>query len=127
MTLDHNPDSLHLGFFGLGCVGQGLHDVLERTPGLRAEVVRICVKDRAKERKVSRDLITFDPADVLDDDRINVVVELIDDHEAAYLYVTEAMRKGKSVITANKRMVANNLAALIALQRETGVSFLYEA
>jgi len=127
MTLDHNPDSLHLGFFGLGCVGQGLHDVLERTPGLRAEVVRICVKDRSKPRKVANDLITFDAADVLDDDRINVVVELIDDHEAAYRYVTEAMRKGKSVITANKRMVANNLAALIALQRETGMSFLYEA
>lgn len=127
MTIEKGTTSLRLGLFGFGVVGQGLYDVLERTPGLRAEIIRICVKDPKKTRKVDPSLITFSPADVLDDPRINTVVELIDDHEAAYRFVTEALRKGKAVITANKRMLANNLAELIALQRETGSPLLYEA
>lgn len=127
MTLEKRSPSLRLGLFGFGVVGQGLHDVLERTPGLSAEVVRVCVKDRNKKRRLQPELITFDADDILNDERINVVVELIDDHEAAYRYVTAALRKGKAVITANKRMVANNLEALIALQKETGRPLLYEA
>lgn len=127
MTIEKRSPSLRLGLFGLGVVGQGLHDVLERTPGLSAEVVRVCVKDRRKERRLPSELITYEADDILNDDRINVVVELIDDHEAAYRYVTAALRKGKAVITANKRMVANHLAELIALQKETGSPLLYEA
>lgn len=127
MTIEKRSPSLRLGLFGLGVVGQGLHDVLERTPGLSAEVVRVCVKDRIKERRLPAELITFEADDILNDERINVVVELIDDHEAAYRYVTAALRKGKAVITANKRMVANHLAELIALQKETGSPLLYEA
>lgn len=90
-------------------------------------MVRVCVKDKTKARKLPAELITYDPDDILNDERINVVVELIDDHEAAYRYVTAALKKGKAVITANKRMVANNLEALIALQKETGRPVLYEA
>lgn len=127
MTLEQRSPSLRLGLYGFGVVGQGLYDVLQRTPGLSAEVVRICVKDRGKRRELPAGLITYEAEDILNDERINVVVELIDDHEAAYRYVSEALRKGKAVITANKRMVANNLDGLIALQKETGSPLLYEA
>ncbi|MFT3885807.1 MAG: homoserine dehydrogenase [Flavobacteriales bacterium] len=127
MTIEKRSPTLRLGLFGLGVVGQGLYDVLERTPGLSAEVVRVCVKDLSKPRALPASLITYEAEDILNDDRINVVVELIDDHEAAFRYVSEALRKGKAVVTANKRMVANNLEALIALQRRTGRPLLYEA
>ena len=41
---------LTIGLFGFGCVGNGLHEVLQKTPGLRANIKRICVKDRNKKR-----------------------------------------------------------------------------
>lgn len=119
--------TLQLGLFGFGVVGQGLYHVLNHNPGLRAEVRRICVKNRDKVRPLAPELFTFDPSDVLDDPEVQVVVELIDDAEAAYQLVTAAMRKGKHVVTANKKMLALNMPALLALQQETGVHLLYEA
>jgi homoserine dehydrogenase len=54
-------------------------------------------------------------------------VELIDDAEAAYDIVTAAMRRGKHVVSANKKLIAEHLAELLMLKDEYGVSFLYEA
>lgn len=118
---------IRIGLFGFGVVGQGLHTVLERTPGLRARIGRIGVKDRAKPRRLPTELFTFDRAALLDDASLNVIVELIDDADEAYHIVTEALRRGKAVVTANKKMLAEHLPELIALQRETGTPLLYEA
>jgi homoserine dehydrogenase len=118
---------LRIGLFGFGCVGQGLYDVLQRTPGLRSEITRICVKDRSKVRPLDASVFTYNASDVLDDPEIDVIVELISDADAALDIVRTAMRNGKSVVSANKRMIATNLAELIALQDETGQSLLYEA
>ena len=52
---------------------------------------------------------------------------MIDDHEAALEIVREALKRGKAVVTANKRMVAANLAELMALQHEYKAPLLYEA
>ncbi|MBK7186619.1 MAG: homoserine dehydrogenase [Ignavibacteria bacterium] len=116
-----------IGLFGFGVVGQGLYDVLHRTPGLQAEVSRICVKDRFKDRPLPASSFTFHKEDILTDPYINVVVELIDDAEAAFDIVSTALRNGKSVVTANKRLVATRLQELLDIQRETGSSLLYEA
>jgi homoserine dehydrogenase len=56
-----------------------------------------------------------------------VVVELIDDAKAALGIVTEALNKGKHVVTANKKMLAENLEFLLKLAKENNVSLLYEA
>lgn len=117
---------LRIGLFGYGCVGQGLHDVLESS-GFEAEIVKICVKDRSKPRRLPMERFTFDPDDILSDPTINLVVELTNDPAEAYRIVTTAMRSGKNVVTAGKTMVANNMHELIALQEQYGVSLLYEA
>ena len=122
MTID-----LKLGLFGFGVVGKGLWDVLHRTHGLRAQIERICVKDKTKSRPLPMESFTFDRNDILNDKNINVVVELIDDADAAFEIVTAAMRNGKAVVTANKKMIATHFSELLALQRETGQSLLYEA
>ncbi len=119
--------AIQIGLFGFGCVGQGLWDVLQRSPGFQAGIARICVKDRSKQRSVPSGLITFEAGDILFDPDISVIVELIDDAEAAYHIVTTALRQGKSVVTANKKMLAEHLAELRALQAETGGALLYEA
>jgi len=55
------------------------------------------------------------------------VVELIDDSEAAYELVRRALKNGKSVVSANKKMIAEHFEELIALQQESGSALLYEA
>ena len=64
---------------------------------------------------------------MINDPEINLVVELIDDADEAFNIVTAAMNQGKSVVSANKKMIAENLQELLELQLKTGVSFLYEA
>ena len=118
--------NLKLGLFGFGCVGQGLYDVLQQTPGIKAEIKRICIKDPNKKRTLKSAYFTLNANDILDDPEINVVVELIDDADAAYQLVTAAMRNGKSVVTANKKMVAEHLEELYQLQQIYDVSLLYE-
>ena len=118
--------SIKIGLFGFGCVGRGLYDVLHLTGGVKAEIVRICVKDRHKLRPLPADFFTYNKRDILDDDYINTVVELIDDADEAYRIAKEALQRGKNVITANKRMLAFHLEELSRLALEKKVSFLYE-
>lgn len=122
-----NNKQLTIGLFGFGVVGKGLYDVLHRTAGLQSTIQHICVLNKNKQRSLPSDRFTYNKWDILDDDSVNVVVELINDAAAAYEIVTEAMKRGKSVVTANKAMVATYLAELLELQQQTGVSLLYEA
>ncbi len=118
---------LKIGLFGFGCVGQGLHYVLNNSTGFKADIVKIAVKDRTKERSVSKDLITFDKYEILNNPEIDVIVELIDDADEAFNIVSEALKKGKHVVTANKKMLAIHLEELYDLQLKNNVSLLYEA
>ncbi|MBN2633541.1 MAG: homoserine dehydrogenase [Bacteroidales bacterium] len=118
---------LRIGMFGYGCVGQGLHDVLNSSKGFKADIVRICVKDRTKQRRLPMNYFTFDKEDILNDPSINLVVELIDDADAAFEIVTRAMKNGKNVVSANKVMIANHFEKLVDLQDKHKVSLLYEA
>lgn len=120
-------EKLKIGMFGYGCVGQGLHDVLNSSKGFKANIVKICVKDRTKKRRIPMTNFTFDKDEILNDPSINLVVELIDDPDAAYDIVTTAMKKGKNVVTANKVMVAKHFKELVEMQDKYKVSLLYEA
>ncbi|MBL7892651.1 MAG: homoserine dehydrogenase, partial [Bacteroidia bacterium] len=118
---------IKIGLFGFGVVGQGLYDILGKSKGFKAEVVKICVKDKTKKRTIPQQLYTFDKNELLDNPEINLIVELIDDADEAYKIVTAALKSGKNVVTANKRMVANHLDELVELQHKHNVSLLYEA
>lgn len=118
---------LRIGMFGYGCVGQGLHDVLNSSKGFKADIVRICVKDRNKKRRIDMSNFTFDKNDILNDPSINLIVELIDDADEAFNIVSAAMKSGKSVVSANKMMIANHFKELVDMQARYNVSMLYEA
>lgn len=117
---------LNIGLFGFGVVGQGLYHVLNNSTGFKANIAKIAVKDKTKKRSVSQDLITYDKWQILNDPTIEIVVELIDDATEAFHIVSEALRKKKHVVTANKKMLALHLEELYSLQQEHGVSLLYE-
>lgn len=119
--------ALKIGLFGFGVVGQGLYHVLGNSTGFKATVECIVVKDKTKERTVAKELISYDKWDVLDNPDIGIIVELIDDADEAFEIVSEAMRRGKHVVTANKKMLALHLQELYDLQEKYKVSLLYEA
>ena len=126
MSIQSNK-KLNIGLFGFGTVGESLYRVLQQTPTLNGEIRKVVIKHPEKTRNAPAALFSANPADILDDDTINVVVELIDDATAAYNIVATALKSGKAVVSANKKMIADNLEELITLQRLYNVPFLYEA
>jgi homoserine dehydrogenase len=117
---------IKLGIVGFGCVGQGLHTALQQTKGINAEIVKICVKDRNKARSLPQEIFTYNVEDLLDHPEINTIVELIDDANAALEIVKAAILRGKAVVTANKKMLAEHLEELSDLARKHQVPLLYE-
>ena len=118
---------LNIGLFGFGVVGEGIYRILEAKPQLNAQIKKIVIKDIDKPRNAPSELFSTDANDILNDDEINVVVELISDADAAYQIVTTALKKGKQVVSANKKMISIHHQELIDLQKANDVAFLYEA
>lgn len=116
---------LTIGLFGFGVVGQGLHDII-RTKNLNIEIVKICIKDGSKQRSLPSHLFTTDRDELLDNPEINTIVELINETEPAFQIVSRALKGGKNVVSASKKMIANHLNELIDLQHQYGTSLLYE-
>lgn len=124
--MEHHK-KLVLGIFGFGVVGEGLYKVLNQTPSLNATIKKVCIKHIEKKRNAPAELFTDDKDVLLKDPEINIIVELIDDSVAAFDIVSTAFRNGKHVVSASKKMIAENLQELLYLQEKTGLSFLYEA
>ena len=118
---------LTIGLFGFGCVGTGLYEVLNQSNLLDAKIKRIVVKDKNKKRQKATEIIGYEASEILNDAEINLVVELINDSNEALKIVREALSKGKHVVSANKKLIAEHLDELIDLAKENKVSFLYEA
>jgi len=118
--------TLKLGLFGFGCVGQGLFNVLHKTHGVKAEIKRICVKNKNKERPIPDGFFTYDQNDILQDPEIDIVVELIDDANAAFEILKTALSNGKAIVTANKKMLAEHLHEIYELQQQYQRPVLYE-
>lgn len=121
----HKP--LTIGLFGFGVVGEGLYKVLQQTPSLKARIKKICIKHPGKKRNAPDELFTTNKEELLFDDEINVIVEVINESEAAFHIVTTALKNNKSVVSASKKMIAEHLQELLRLQEETDQSLLYES
>ncbi len=118
---------LVIGLFGFGVVGEGLYRVLHQTPSLKAEIRKVCIKHPNKKRNAPAELFTTNKDELLYDNEINVIVEVIDDADAAFDIVRTAFKNGKSVVSASKKMIAEHLPEILGLQKETGLPFLCEA
>ncbi len=111
--------------FGFGVVGQGLYDII-KTKNLNLEIKKFVIKNADKKRSLPAELFSTDAEAILEDPEINTVVELIDDAEAAYRLTVRALKSGKNVVSANKKMIAGHLEELVDIQHEYGTSLLYE-
>jgi homoserine dehydrogenase len=124
-----------IGIAGFGTVGGGVLSILENHAreiearlGARIAVRRVAVRDPAKERAVSLDprLVTTRLEDLLEDPRIEVLVELMGGTSDAYELVMGALARGKHVVTANKALLAERGEAIFRLAMEKGVDVYYE-
>lgn len=120
-------NKLNIGLFGFGVVGTGLYEVLNKSNLLDARISKIVVKDQNKTRTLPKEVFAYDKNEILNDASINVVVELINDSEAAFEIVSQALKAGKHVVSANKKLIAEHFEELITLAKANNVSFLYEA
>jgi homoserine dehydrogenase len=118
---------LVIGLFGFGVVGEGLYRVLHQTPSLKAEIRKVCIKHPEKKRNAPAELFTTNKDELLYDNNINVIVEVIDDADAAFDIIRTAFKNGKAVVSASKKMIAEHLPEILGLQKETGLPFLCEA
>ncbi|WP_051633267.1 homoserine dehydrogenase [Thermonema rossianum] len=119
---------VQIGLFGFGCVGQGFYRIFqEQQSEIQAQIRKIVVKNPNKERPIATGKFYFQAQDILNDPAISLVVEAIDDAEAAYLIAKTALQSGKHVVSANKKMVALYGRELRALASSRQRAFLYEA
>lgn len=122
-------NTINIGLFGFGTVGQGIYKVIGRAANAHAEIKRICVRNLSKPRtvEVPAGLLTDNENDILDDQSINLIVEVVDNAEASYRIVTSALKRGVPVVSGNKAMIARHLPELIELQRRYDTALLYDA
>ena len=118
---------LTIGLFGFGVVGEGLYKVLHQTSSLNATIKKVCIKDASKKRNAPAELFTVDRDELLNDETINVIVEVINESDAAFEIVSKALTNGKAVVSASKKMIAEHLPQILQLQQETGMPFLCES
>lgn len=125
-----------IGILGFGTVGGALlrklveegSSVSTKT-GLEIEVVRVAVRDLAKDRPVALadGVLTDNPLEVVNDPGVQLVVEIMGGEEPAGDLVAAALRAGKPVVTANKALIAARGEELIGIAGQSGVPLLFEA
>ncbi len=127
---------VNLGVLGLGTVGGGVLNVLTRN---QEEIVRRAGRDVVVSRASARDLnkaricdtanvaLTSDPLAIVTDPDIDIVVELIGGCDTARDLVLTAIEHGKSVVTANKALIALHGNEIFAAASAKGVIVAFEA
>jgi homoserine dehydrogenase len=118
---------LNIGLFGFGVVGKGFYDIIQSRPELGVEIKKIAVRKAHNYPDLPVSLLANGADEIYEDGGINVVVELISDADAAFDICSKALSNGKHVVSANKKMIAEHLVELLALQQKHGKTMLYEA
>ena len=124
-----------VGIIGLGTVGSGVVKLLgdmpvsmQRRKNAAFSIERIAVREKSKDRIVSVDeqILTEEVAELLDDPKIDMIVELTG-APSAYEWVRGALERGKDVVTANKALLAEHGEELYKLAVDGGADLMFEA
>ncbi len=127
---------IKIGLIGWGTVGAGVTRVLRKNSalisrrlGARLRLVRVADLDLKRDRgiKLSPGVLTQDASRIIEDPKIDVVVELIGGLDPAGELVLSALRRGKRVVTANKALLAERGRALFAEAARANRRIFFEA
>lgn len=125
-----------LGLLGFGTVGAGVVEGLQRNgdliasrSGVKLVLRKIADLDLERDRgvKVNPAVLTTDALSVIHDPDVHIIIELIGGVGIARELVTEALKMGKPVVTANKKLLAEHGAALFELADAHQVDLRFEA
>lgn len=131
-----NGTPIHIGLLGLGTVGSGAAEVLLRQRALMRERTGIdLVLKKAADLNIKqewgfdfpKEILTTDANEVLEDPEIKIVIELIGGKGIAKKFIEKALSNKKSVVTANKALLADHGKELFELAAQNGVDLFYEA
>jgi homoserine dehydrogenase len=124
-----------VGIIGLGTVGSGAVHALLSNAGSIAKKIgapvairRVAVRDTGKPRAVDLPdgIVSSDVDALLADPEVDIVCELIGGIEPARTYISRALSCGKSVVTANKELMARHGGELLDIAEANGVDLLFE-
>lgn len=127
---------MKIAFLGLGTIGCGVikvlrqnADMIKKREGLDLDVKWVLVRDTSKQRAVEIDpaILTTDAQKILNDPEIDLVAEFMGGEEPAFTYIRQALIKGKSVVTANKEVIAKHWGVLEQEAVRSGAGLYYEA
>lgn len=125
-----------VGLLGFGTVGAGVVEALQRNGQLLAERTGVLPVlkgiadidiDRDRGVKVDRSLLTRDAMLVIRNPEVRVVVELVGGTTIAKMFILEALRLGKTVVTANKALLAEYGSEIMLASAATGAEVWFEA
>ena len=128
--------TVKIGFLGMGNVGSGAYAILKNNAPLieEREELRIIVKralvrslDKARPNGVDTDILTTNPQDVLNDPEIEIIAEFLGGKEPAREYMLQALKNGKTVVTANKVALSQCWPELEECAREHNAGLYFEA
>ncbi len=126
---------LGIGMLGCGVVGSQVARLLTEDSGdfaarsgAKLSLKKIAVRDVAAKREhVKNELLTKDADSVVNDPSIDIVIEVMGGIEPARTLILKAIANGKSIITANKALLAKHGAELFEAADKKGVDLYYEA
>lgn len=127
--------AVKVGLVGTGTVGGGCLDILrnhkeefKRHFGIDIELTRVCSRQpEVAESYGLSDIFTTDFHEVIEDPEVDLVIELIGGTTFAKEVVIGALKNGKSVVTANKALMASCGEEVMSLAEENGVEIAFEA
>ena len=114
---------------GAGNIGSAVLSRLESLDNdvLNLELKKVLVQDTSKDRGVSKDLLTDNFEDILNDESIDLVIEVLGGVDPGREYIKALLEKGKAVITANKDIIADCGGELIAIAQDNNTCLYFEA
>jgi homoserine dehydrogenase len=126
---------IQVAVLGAGTVGTGVYKVIQNLKedlphkiGCNLVISKILVRDAGKTRDgIDTSLLTDQWSDIINDPDIDMVVEVMGGIEPAKTYITEALKAGKSVITANKDLMAEHGKELLDLAQANQCDLMFEA
>lgn len=131
-----DKEGIGIGLLGLGVIGGGVARALTERAEALADVAgsplhlrRIAEKDLARTRASGMDpeLFTTDPAEVVSDPEVDIVIEMLGGEHPAMELINDALDQGKYVVTSNKEVMAKHFPEFVSRAESKGVDILYEA
>lgn len=127
--------AIKIALLGLGTVGSGVLKIIKdnqkkikQTSGEEIIIKKALVRNIEKHKNMADTVeLTTDFTDILNDSEIKIVVELIGGLHPTKKYITEALKSGKNVVTANKDLMATYGSELISIAAKNKCDLMYDA